>query len=185
MAKVEYTIHISNEGSRNDVRSRVISLFMQEAPGTGQGDLATHYRYYVERLADGSRIYLDRPAFLHNGFDFLVSVENTIYNPAKKRLKNSPAHEDIAQDLLMKRQANPVLYRSLYQALYSVFQCHDLPENIYQDLHFDVGLSAENILKVMKWLFIEQDIRYWNYAGRNKTWGIVPVPFEGCFTYRE
>lgn len=36
------------------------------------------------------------------------------------------------------------------------------------------GEETIRILKAIKWLFIEQDIRYWNYSGRNMTWGIVP-----------
>ena len=28
------------------------------------------------------------------------------------------------------------------------------------------GFSLEVVLKVLKWLWIEQDIRYWNYSGR-------------------
>ena len=33
---------------------------------------------------------------------------------------------------------------------------------------------AEMILKVFKWLFIEQEIRYWNYSGRDMLWQGVP-----------
>lgn len=44
------------------------------------------------------------------------------------------------------------------------------------DIEFSAGLPADHILKTIKWLFIEQDIRYWNYSGRNMTWGIVPNP---------
>ena len=30
-----------------------------------------------------------------------------------------------------------------------------------------IGRPVEMLLKVIKWFFIEQDIRYWNYSGRN------------------
>lgn len=49
---------------------RVIEFFASEVPGTGRGDDAAQYIYYVETLNDGKRIYLQRPANLHNGFDF-------------------------------------------------------------------------------------------------------------------
>ena len=39
-------------------------------------------------------------------------------------------------------------------------------DSIYNDIN-----SAK---KTIKWLFIEQDIRYWNYSGRNMTWSIIP-----------
>ena len=41
---------------------------------------------------------------------------------------------------------------------------------------FESGFAVDHILKTIKWLFIEQDIRYWNYSGRYMTWGIVPEP---------
>ena len=31
---------------------------------------------------------------------------------------------------------------------------------------FHKGLTLEMLLKILKWLFIEQDITYWNYDGR-------------------
>ena len=40
------------------------------------GNKASHYKYYVETLSTGDRVYLQRPAYLHNGFDFLICVEN-------------------------------------------------------------------------------------------------------------
>lgn len=44
----------------------------------------------------------------------------------------------------------------------------------YSLIHFDVGFTPEHIRKVIKWLFIEQDIAYWSNSGRNMTWGLVP-----------
>ena len=29
------------------------------------------------------------------------------------------------------------------------------------------GISVEILLKCIKWLFVEQDITYWSYSGRN------------------
>ncbi len=75
----EITQFFSNEGTRNDVRMRVINKFSEELPGIGKAALASHYPYYVETLNDGNSVYLQRPANLHNGFDFLVCVENTNY----------------------------------------------------------------------------------------------------------
>jgi hypothetical protein len=31
---------------------------------------------------------------------------------------------------------------------------------------FHQGFPVEMVLKILKWLFIEQDITYWNYDGR-------------------
>ena len=103
----------SNEGTRNEVRKRVLEVFMNEAPGTGVGDLSSKYTYYVETLADGNRVYLVRPAFLNKGFDFLVRVENADYGH-KSSFKNVPSHKDISKDLEAKKEENPEMYKRFY-----------------------------------------------------------------------
>lgn len=163
----------SNEGTRNDVRKRVIACFMDEAPGTGTGSDSSKYTYYVETLADGNRVYLTRPAFLNKGFDFVIRVENVDYGH-KRPYKNVPSHKDISIDLKEKKKENPEMYKKLYDLLKKVFECHDVIAAEYSTIHFEYGLTPEHILKVIKWLFIEQDIAYWSYSGRNMTWGLIP-----------
>ena len=170
----EITKSFSNEGTRNEVRMRVVDEFSTETPGTGNEDEASRYKYFVETLANGDRVYLQRPANLHNGFDFLVCVENTNYAVEGARRRNSPKHDDIRDDLIEKKNENIEMYRRLYSVLKKVYECKDVDETEYSDISFASGLSVEHIVKVIKWLFIEQDIRYWNYSGRNMTWEIVP-----------
>ena len=60
----------------------------------------------------------------------------------------------------------------MLKAINEVYFCKD-PDDFYSDYSDDLeplnnGLSPELILKVIKWLFIEQDIRYWNWSGRKK-----------------
>ena len=55
-----------------------------------------------------------------------------------------------------------------------MFNCKDVTDSEIKKVRLNVGLSPEHVIKVMKWLFIEQDIRYWNYSGRKMTWDIVP-----------
>lgn len=174
MAKHEISYYFSNEGSRNDVRMRVIEMFATEVPGTGRGNNTSKYIYYVETLNDGKRVYLQRPANLHYGFDFLVCVENTNYAKNGARKRNYPKHEDLSKDLLAKKRHNPDMYSRLYQLLKKVYECHDVKEEEISSIRFDVGLPVDHILKTIKWLFIEQDVRYWNYSGRDMTWRIVP-----------
>lgn len=174
MALHEITQFFSNEGGRNEVRLRVVSAFSTEAPGTGRRADASQYIYYVERLGSGDRVFLKRPANLHNGFDFLVCVENTNYAAPGERRRNFPRHEDLAKDLQKKKAQNPDMYQRLYTLLKKVFDCHDVSDEEMAEITFDVGLPVDHILKTIKWLFIEQDIRYWNYSGRNMTWDIVP-----------
>ena len=68
------------------------------------------------------------------------------------------------------------MYARLYQLLLKVYECHDVSDEEMAGICFNNGLPVDHILKAIKWLFIEQDIRYWNYSGRNMTWGIVPDP---------
>ena len=172
--KQEIENFFSNEGDRNEVRMRVVETFAKENPGTGIGDEASKYIYYVETLKDGNRVYLQRPANLHNGFDFLVCVENANYATPGERRRNYPKHDDIGADLIKKKAENPELYKRLYKLLRKVYECHDVEEMEYADMSFSSGLPVDHILKAVKWLFIEQDIRYWIYSGRNMTWGLVP-----------
>lgn len=174
MRRQEITTWFSNEGSRNEVRMRVVNRFATEPPGTGNGDRASAFTYYVEQLIDGKRVYLQRPANLHNGFDFLVCVENTNYAKPGERRRNFPKHEDIYEDLMLKKNENCDMYTMLYDLLERVFECHDVTEEEIASINFTVGLPIDHIVKVVKWLFIEQDVRYWNYSGRGMTWGIVP-----------
>lgn len=172
--KTEINMTISNEGSRNDVRMRVIEQLAKEAPGTGANELASRFIYYVETLSDGNRVYLRRPANLHYGFDFLVCVEGANYNSGGKRARNYPSHDDFAEDLAEKKAENPAMYKKLYKLLKKVFDCHEVTEEEYKQITFKTGLEVDHILKTIKWLFIEQDIRYWNYSGRNMTWTKIP-----------
>lgn len=176
MAEYEITHNFSNEGTRNEVRMRVVEVLSIEEPGTGNGNNATRYTYYVETLQNGDRVYLRRPANLHNGFDFLVCVENHNYALPGERRRNNPKHTDLHDDLIAKKDSNPEMYHRLYLLLRRVYECHDVADDEMLDIEFSVGLPVEHILKTIKWLFIEQDIRYWNYSGRNMTWGIVPTP---------
>ena len=66
------------------------------------------------------------------------------------------------------------MYARLYVVLKKVYNCQDVADCEMEGIHFEIGLSVDHILKTIKWLFIEQDIRYWNYSGRNMTWSIIP-----------
>lgn len=178
MNRKEITCTFSNEGTRNEVRMRVVQKFSKELPGTGSGDLASGYIYYVEKLQDGSRVYLQRPANLHNGFDFLVCVENANYAKTGERKRNYPKHNEFEEDLAKKKEENPEMFKKLYRILRKIFECHDVSDEEINEIKFNSGLPVDHVVKATKWLFIEQDIRYWNYSGRNMTWGIVPTVEE-------
>lgn len=161
---------------RNTIRMRLVHLFAKEKPGKGKKDLASRYIYFVETLQNGSRIYLQRPANLHNGFDFLICIEKYNFAATGKRKRNYPKHEDIINDLKIKKSENPEMYRELYAILKQVHSCHEISDESYASIQFHQGFPVDMIIKIIKWLFIEQDIRYWNYSGRDMLWSGVPQP---------
>jgi len=155
-----------HEENRNNLRKMVINQFLQEKAGHGKADETSKYKYIVEELSSGNKVYLTRPVPLNKGFDFIIHVDNNIFSNGK----DNPRHADIADDLKMKKQNNIGSYNGLIQALQDVFECED-PNDVYSKYQekftsLKQGLSPELILKVVKWFFIEQDIRYWNWSGR-------------------
>ena len=175
MPKFEITVSFDNNSDRNKLRMSVVEQLSKELSGKGKGDLATHYIYFVEVLSDSNRIYLKRPAWLHNGFDFLVCVENTNFNKTGK-FRNNPSHADIITDLTNKKDENPILYNELFTIMENTYNCKsvDLPKA--SKIKFASGYSCDLIIGSLKWLFIEQDIRYWNYSGREMLWnGIIEI----------
>lgn len=156
-----------HEQNRNNLRKLVIDEFMKEKAGRGKEDNTSKYKYFVEELSSGDRVYLTRPVPLNKGFDFIIHVENQKF----LNNKDNPRHDDIGNDLKLKKQRNPQAYNKLLLAIQEIFDCRD-PDEVYpkyqNELNFtNCGLSPELILKVIKWFFIEQDIRYWNWSGRN------------------
>lgn len=164
------------DGERNTIRMRLVHLFAKEKPWKGKKDLASRYIYFVETLQNGSRIYLQRPANLHNGFDFLICIEKYNFAATGKRKRNYPKHEDIINDLKIKKSENLEMYRELYAILKQVHSCHEISDESYASIQFHQGFPVDMIIKIIKWLFIEQDIRYWNYSGRDMLWSGVPQP---------
>ena len=169
MPRYELNLFIDNIGSRNDIRMKVVNEFAKEEPGLGKNDLASQYTYYVESLNDNRKIYLKRPAYLHNGFDFVVCVEGINFNPSGRR-RDYPTHDDILDDLKEKYYEDPKKYEILFVALSATHACTYIDLELIYSLHFKTGFPCDLLIKTLKWLFIEQDIRYWNYSGRDMLW---------------
>lgn len=168
--EIELTIKLNNitgnhENDRNALRTLLLDKLIEEKAGTGNKEKTSKYHYNVEFLSDGNKIYLTRPVPLNKGFDFIVHVENYSFMNGK----DNPKHDDISNDLRIKQQENGTKYKQLLVLIDSVFLCNDPVDLLmqYDDLSFHQGFSTELILKVIKWFFIEQDIRYWNWSGRN------------------
>ncbi len=165
------TIHFKN---RKTIREKLIKEFLKEKPGTGKGELTSVYLYYVETLTDGRRIYLKRPARLNKGMDFEVNVEQTNFGTIRRTAM--PSHKSILKDLKSKKKKNPRNYKKVEALIEKIYSCEDVSDAQMRAIKFDSGHPIELILKSIKWLFIEQDITYWNWSGRNMFYsGIIEL----------
>lgn len=153
------------ESSREAYRLKVATLFVSETHGSST--TRTDYTYYVEQdSVSGRRVYLQRPASLNKGFDFTIHVEN-----AQFHYKDIPRHDDLKNDLLAKKAEDPIAFAKLKVLFEKVFLCQPIDDAEYQEYPFKTGLSVEIVFKTIKWLFIEQDITYWNWSGREMLYG--------------
>lgn len=152
------------KGDRKEIRDKLIIEFLREAPGTGKGELTSKYIYWVEWLSDGRRIFLKRPARLNKGMDFEINVENTYFGT--KRKTTMPSHEDVLNDLIKKRSENPVDFGKVNNLIDILYKTNAIKDHELKLLYFDTGYTIEMLLKTIKWIFIEQDITYWNWSGR-------------------
>jgi len=131
------------------------------------------YRYNVERCDDGRRIYLLRPTWKNKGFDFQANVEGfrSKTRVPKGQTIEMPSHPDIIEDVRHKLESASRVASDLFEALSAVYDC-DEPDEVMKRFprlrKVDHGLAPDKLLKIMKWLFIEQDLTYWLHTGRNK-----------------
>jgi len=168
--EINLTIKLDNitdnhEEDRNSLRILLLDNLVKEKAGTGNKEKTSKYHYNVETLTNGNRIYLTRPVPLNKGFDFIIHVENYKFMNGK----DNPRHDDLANDLKNKKQTNGTGYQHLLTLINLIFLCND-PEDVLRKERvptFEGGFSAELLLKVLKWFFIEQDVRYWNWSGRH------------------
>lgn len=156
---------LSVQGDRFQIREQIVNAFLREAPGTGNGDLCSKYIYHVEDTLENKRVILKRPARLNKGFDFEVHVEATLFGDKRKTTR--PRHIDIYNDLQTKQLESEAEYQKVRVLLADLYNCRDLKQSDYSNLVFKMGYPIDTVLKAIKWLFIEQDITYWNWSGRN------------------
>jgi hypothetical protein len=109
-----------------------------------------------------------RPTRSH-GLDFEVRVEG--FESATRESKSErPSHEDVFHDLKSKTKARRDLEDDLFSAICDVYDCKEPKEIIVQRpglRNLTAGLPIDKILRIIKWLFIEQDMTYWLGTGRN------------------
>ena len=162
------TIDLTNEqfpNNRAELRKRIVELFLQENPGTGTRELMQKYRYNIKKFSLNRILYLDRPAYLNKGMDFLVRVENYNFRETGRGIKNAPRQKELVSDLERKKAQFPVLFKALKFEIDKIFNC--APYEVPQCHNNNVGIPVDILLESIRWLFVEQDVTYWHASGRN------------------
>lgn len=104
--------------------------------------------------------------------DFQVCVEGLL--KFQNGNDKPPSHTDIINDLKLKKSQDLTKYKQLKELIDHVWNCEE-PSDIIKTNNptFTDGFSVEAILKILKWLFIEQDMTYWSYDGRDMLKGVI------------
>lgn len=161
--------NIENYTTRSTTRQFLLQIWSSEM-------IATKYRYFVETLNNGNRIYLERPGRLNKGCDFVIYIENQfLWGNGNDR---PPAHEFIFGDLISKKQTlNTQEWNSLLRAIEVIFNCGNYNNSLPYTFNLpNIGLEYELLLKLIRWFFIEQDLTYWSGTGREMLYqGILNV----------
>ena len=161
--KIDFFKHVYTgnfDKDRQYLRIKIIDLFKLEKAGKGKGDLATKVIYCVEKI-DNIIIYLKRPAPLNKGFDFEVHTSEKLFFG---RIKTRPSHNCVLTILKNLKNENLKIYNETQKLIDEIYHCN---ENNINSINYTIDkISITLLLKVIKWLFIEQDITYWSYSGR-------------------
>ena len=156
---IELSISIDQFIDKAAIRNYLLQQWIAENPGT-------KYRYFVDKLADGSRIYLFRPARLNKGCDFVIHVENLFL--FQNGNDKPPSFKDLLNDFAHKSKTlTEAQCESLMDAIQIIYDVgtYQIAIQHLQGVP-ETGLTFEIILKLLKWFFAEQDLTYWSGAGR-------------------
>lgn len=155
-------IQIQGAIPRQDIVKKVVNTFIDsEYLRKGRG---IKFRYPVEDLPN-NQLFIVRPG-RKKDFDFKVEV-----TPGMKI--GTGSHAEIVADLKNKKQENPIKFKDLLKAIGTIHSCSendvDLVLRRYPNLgtSFKSGAHVEVLLKILKWMFIMEDIYYWDYQGRD------------------
>lgn len=157
-----YRIQIQGATPRQDIVKKVVNTFIDsEHLKKGKG---VRFRYPVEDLPHG-QLFIVRPG-RKKDFDFKVEVTPDMG-------LGTGSHAEIAQDLKNKKHENAKGFEDLWHAIDTIHSCSESDVDVimrrYPDLRasFKTGAPVDILLRVIKWMFIMEDIYYWDYQGRD------------------
>lgn len=164
-------IKIVGTEDRFQIVKKVVNMFIDfEKDKKGKGIM---FKYPVEKLSTSQKLYIQRPGLKKN-FDFKVEI------PKNAGLEEG-RHDQIALFLRYLRQKDESLFKSIWDILTYLYCCKNnnvdgmlkqtrLPDSVSVKIETPIELKSEInlecLLKVVKWLFIMEDVFYWDYEGR-------------------
>ena len=164
-------IKIQGKLTRHEIVQKVVNIFIgTEFENRGRG---VRFYYPVETLPDGSNLFIFRPAGLRKwNFDFKVNV-----TPEMGLGKGT--HAEIEAEFKNKKRENTKAFAELLEVIEEM--CNGSETNVDKILErrprlqksFKTGAKVDILLKVLKWMFIMEDIVYWNYDGRMKLYNYL------------
>lgn len=147
---------------RHEIVKKVVSIFIEtEYARKGEG---IKFIYPVEKLPNGL-LFISRPGRKKN-FDFKVNI-NEDFGMGKG------SHEEVLNCLRFKKKENKTRITDLFKAATEVYNCSENDIDIillhYPNIKkaFNSKPTIEVFLKVLKWLFIMEDVYYWDTEGRS------------------
>jgi len=152
-------IIIKGNIKRLDIIKRVVNTFIKTENSIDFKK--ERVRYPVEYQGGKPIIFAERPGYKKN-FDFYVNYEGKIYGITKR--KEVETHLEIGMFLQNLTNSEPEVFEECWKIITIVYQCK---ENDVEKA--SEGLNQKNIInmiKLIKWMFIMEDILYWGYEGR-------------------
>jgi len=152
-------IKITGQIGRFEIVKVVVNAFIEfEKDKKGRG---VEFRYPVETLSNGEKLYIHRPGVKWN-FDFKVEI------PINCGLDEG-RHDQIASLLRRLKQQDEQEFNKLWQIVTTLYKCQDNNVDVLlskNPVYYEGEPAMDILLKVIKWLFIMEDIIYWHYEGR-------------------
>ena len=164
-------IEIKGSLTRHEIVKKIVNTFInREYQERGKG---VQFWHPVEQLPHNKQLFILRPGGLRKwNFDFKVSVTSELG-------LGKGSHEEVASDLRNKKRENPQKFDDLLQAVTEIYNCTEsdvdrvLRNYSALQVSFQTGAQVDILLKVLKWMFIMEDIVYWNYEGRAKLYNYL------------
>lgn len=165
--RIVYNLNVDNIRNRQELRKYILLNYAIE-------DCYVKTRYFVETFDSGKHIYLERPTRLNKGCDFVLFAEDVIRY--KNNNDKAPSHDDVLKDIKAKKSMlSSEQYAELLEAIKCIYELksYEEAEIHVRKLPQPNNWSYELLLKLIRWLFIEQDITYWAGQGRDMLYSAI------------